>query len=297
MNIKICDLNKSYNKNVVLKDINLSLNSGEVVGLVGENGAGKSTLMKIISGLVKEESGSVTFNNMSIYNDRIEYLKNISAIIEEPALYYDMSGLEHIKFIANLNKVSLDKVNEIKDFINIGQALKRRTSTYSMGMKQRVVLGLALLKEPKFLILDEPTNGLDMQSALELRKNILYLAKKKNITILISSHILSEIEKICDRVIFIKNGEIVNDNFKLKENKIKNINLSVLDRLEFINYISKCKYIINYEEENDNFKISIESNLVKTFMNEITLSKIEYTNISISEVSLEDTYFAMKGEV
>ena len=135
MNIKICDLNKSYNKNVVLKDINLSLNSGEVVGLVGENGAGKSTLMKIISGLVKEESGSVTFNNMSIYNDRIEYLKNISAIIEEPALYYEMSGLEHIKFIANLNKVSLDKVNEIKDFINIGQALKRRASTYSMGMK------------------------------------------------------------------------------------------------------------------------------------------------------------------
>ncbi len=206
-----------------------------------------------------------------------------------------MSGLDHINFIAKLNNISQNKIDEIIKFINIGESLKKRCSSYSLGMKQRLALGLALLKEGNFIVLDEPTNGLDIDSSIELRKKLIFLAKEKNISILISSHILSEIEKICDRVIFIKSGLIIKDNFNLKKETLKNIILVVEDRIEFLGYISKNNNILSLEEiESNKFKINIESNLINSFINELSNKNIHYTNILISDVSLEDEYISVK---
>ena len=291
MDINIININKKYKNRKVLSNINLNISSGEIVGLVGDNGAGKSTLMKIIAGIVKPESGIVKLDELTFEKNRIEYLKNISFVIEEPSLYLEMSGLDHINFIAKLNNISQNKIDEIIKFINIGESLKKRCSSYSLGMKQRLALGLALLKEGNFIVLDEPTNGLDIDSSIELRKKLIFLAKEKNISILISSHILSEIEKICDRVIFIKSGLIIKDNFNLKKETLKNIILVVEDRIEFLGYISKNNNILSLEEiESNKFKINIESNLINSFINELSNKNIHYTNILISDVSLEDEY-------
>lgn len=295
MDIKIIDINKKYKEKKVLENINLNIKSGEIVGLVGDNGAGKSTLMKIIAGLVKADSGVVKLDELTFEENRIEYLKNMSFVIEEPALYLEMSGLDHINFIAKLNNISKDKVNEIIKFINIGDSLKKRCSSYSLGMKQRLALGLALLKEVNFIVLDEPTNGLDIDSSIELRGKLLSLAKDKNVSILISSHILSEIEKICDKVIFIKSGVIIKDNLNLKKDIIKSIILVVDDRIEFLSYISKNNNILSLEEiESNKFKLSLDSNLINSFIGELSNSNIHYTNILISDISLEDEYISLK---
>lgn len=297
MDIKIININKKFKSKKVLDNIIFNIKSGEIVGLVGDNGAGKSTLMKIIAGLVKADSGVIKLDELTFEENRIEYLKNMSFIIEEPALYLEMSGLDHINFIAKLNNISRDKVNEIIKFINIGDSLKKRCSSYSLGMKQRLALGLALLKDVNFIVLDEPTNGLDIDSSIELRGKLLSLAKDRNVSILISSHILSEIEKICDKVIFIKSGVIIKDNLNLKKDIIKSIILVVDDRIEFLNYISKNNNILSLEEiESNKFKLNLDSNLINSFIGELSNSNIHYTNILISDISLEDEYISLKKE-
>ncbi len=295
MDIKIIDINKNYKEKKVLDNININIKPGEIVGLVGDNGAGKSTLMKIIAGIIKADSGVVKLDELTYEKNRIEYLNNMSFVIEEPALYMEMSGLDHINFIAKINNISDTKVNDIIEFINIGESLKKRCSSYSLGMKQRLALGLALLKNVNFIILDEPTNGLDIDSSIKLREKLLSLAKDKNVSILVSSHILSEIEKICDKVIFIRDGSIIKDSYSLKKDIIKSIILVVDDRIEFLNYISKNDNILSLEEiESNKFKINLDASLINLFISELSKKNIHYTNILISDISLEDKYISLK---
>lgn len=206
--LSLIHLSKSYGKTQVLHDVSFELLSGEILGFIGPNGAGKSTVMKCIAGLEYYQSGSIHIMGYNLAKRRNEALSHIGLSIESPGLYPQLTGLEHLKYFAQLRKLPTNRVDEMVEFSKLGKEIHKATATYSMGMKQRLALSLALLTKPDLLLLDEPTNGLDPSAVLALRKELKEL-RKQGVAILYSSHQLDELERICDRTIFIRDGRLI----------------------------------------------------------------------------------------
>lgn len=215
--LEVSNLNKSFGKKPVLKDVSFNVKPHEIVGFIGPNGAGKSTTMKCICNLIYPDSGSITVNGYDILKDREKALASQAALIESPGLYMDMTGRENIKLIAGLRKISKTRVEEIYTFTELKDALDRSVSGYSMGMKQRLALGIAIMSKPKFLILDEPSNGLDPTGIIHLRSTLEHLMATEDIAILFSSHQLGEVEKLADRIICINEGRMIEPPSALNE--------------------------------------------------------------------------------
>ncbi len=207
--VEVKDLNKTYGKKKILDNVSLYVKPNEIVGFIGPNGAGKSTTMKCLCNLIYPDSGEITINGYDLFKERENALESQAALIESPGLYQDMTGKENIKLIAKLRGIGKERVEEICEFTEIKEALNRKVSGYSMGMKQRLALGIAILSKPKFLILDEPTNGLDPTGIIHLRNTLQRLIKEEDISILFSSHQLGEVEKLADRIICINKGKII----------------------------------------------------------------------------------------
>lgn len=215
--VEVSGLCKSLGKKEILKDVNLVIKEKEIVGFIGPNGAGKSTTMKCLTSLIRPDKGSITICGMDLCSEREKALENISAMIENPGLFPTLSGYENLLYFAKLRNISKERVDEIVAFTKLGEHIKKRTAHYSMGMKQRLGLGIALLNKPKFLILDEPTNGLDPNGIMELRKELRDLVDTQGISILIASHQLDEINRIADRIVCIHQGEIIETPSMIKE--------------------------------------------------------------------------------
>ena len=212
MSISISNLTKIYNTQKAIDDISFSVNDNEIVGFLGPNGAGKSTTLKIITGYLRPDSGSAKVNGIEVAADPLEAKKNIGYLPEGNPLYYEMYVREYLGFIAGIHKIKSPekKIEEIIDTTGLRTESNKKTGQLSKGYKQRVGLAAALLHDPKIIILDEPTTGLDPNQIIEIRKLIKDLGKNK--TVLFSSHILQEVENICDRVIIINKGNIVADD-------------------------------------------------------------------------------------
>ncbi len=205
--IAIKDLCKSYGKKQVLNNINLDIYEGEIVGLIGKNGAGKTTLIKSIINFCQIQKGEIKLFNKYISKDYEKIMNKIAVIIENPAFYLNLSGRDNIKIVSLLNNITdQNYIEKIVKELNLAKDLDKKVAKYSLGMKQRLGLVCALIKKPKLLLLDEPTNGLDPIGINELRMVLQKINQKENTTILISSHILSEIENICDRILIIDQG-------------------------------------------------------------------------------------------
>lgn len=206
--LDVLNLCKSYGNHLVLDDISFSIRENEIVGFIGPNGAGKSTLMKCLCGLIHMDSGNVTICGHDIQSQREKALSHQASLIESPGLFFNMTGYENLEIFASLKNVSKDKLQQMADYIRIADYLKKPVSSYSLGMKQRLALSIALLSSPQFLMLDEPMNGLDPSGVFELRKELRKMVDEYGMSLLISSHQLNEIEKIADRIIYIENGKI-----------------------------------------------------------------------------------------
>lgn len=206
--LDVLNLCKSYGNHLVLDDISFSIRENEIVGFIGPNGAGKSTLMKCLCGLIHMDSGNVTICGHDIQSQREKALSHQASLIESPGLFFNMTGYENLEIFASLKNVSKDKMQQMADYTRIGDYLKKPVSSYSLGMKQRLALSIALLSSPQFLMLDEPMNGLDPSGVFELRKELRKMVDEQGMSLLISSHQLNEIEKIADRIIYIENGKI-----------------------------------------------------------------------------------------
>ena len=209
--ISINDLHKSFKKKEVLKGISLEVNEGEVLGLIGPNGAGKTSLLKNICGLLSFESGSISVNGESVAEKGNSICTNIGVLIEETCAYPKLTGFKNLRLVADLydSNITDEELNNIIDIVDLTENIHNKFKTYSLGMKQRLGIAMALLNSPKILILDEPINDLDVAGAKNIRELIKFLAEKRNITVLISSHMLSELDKTCDRAAFIKDGKII----------------------------------------------------------------------------------------
>ena len=189
---KIENFSVTLGNNQILKDVNLHIHCGELTSIIGPNGAGKSTLMKCLCGLIHMDSGNVTICGHDIQSQREKALSHQASLIESPGLFFNMTGYENLEIFASLKNVSKDKLQQMADYTRIGDYLKKPVSSYSLGMKQRLALSIALLSSPQFLMLDEPMNGLDPSGVFELRKELRKMVDEYGMSLLISSHQLNE---------------------------------------------------------------------------------------------------------
>lgn len=223
--LEVKNLTKKFGKRIILDDINLTIEEGEIIGLVGPNGAGKSTFLKSILGLYMIDSGSVNICGNDVWKNHHEALSKVGCIVENPDMYQNISGRKNLQICALMqNLPKSTDFNKVIHLVRLESRIDDKVKTYSLGMKQRLGLALALLSNPKLLILDEPINGLDPQGIMELRTIVKKLSQKHKTSVLISSHILFEIGQMCDRIVMIDQGKIV-DSFTMEEIRQKNISL------------------------------------------------------------------------
>ena len=204
------NVHKTIKNKEIVKGISFSINEGEILGFLGPNGAGKSTTLRMIVGLSSPTSGKITIDGHLITKDYVKAMSKVGCIIEGPDMYNYLSGLENLKMLSSMNKnVTNEDITKAIELVGMQNRINDKVSTYSLGMKQRLGLAQALIHKPKLLILDEPTNGLDPSGINEFRHIIKDLAKKENIAVLISSHLISEVELMCDTVAIIKSGTLL----------------------------------------------------------------------------------------
>ena len=207
--LKINNLNKTYGTQQVLKNINMEIKKGAIYGFIGRNGAGKSTLMRTICGLAKADSGELELFGIGLSKDIQKARTRIGVVIENPTLYKSMSAYDNLEVQRRLSKkVDKKRIPEVLEMVGLGQVGKKKVRAFSLGMKQRLAMALALLMEPEFLILDEPINGLDPMGVVEMRNAIKALAES-GVTIMISSHILSELHLLATDFGIIEQGRLV----------------------------------------------------------------------------------------
>lgn len=201
---------KSKGGIVALDNVSLTVGKGEIFGLLGPNGAGKSTLIKVITGLVIPDTGEVSLDGKDFRKDKEEFMKKVGAQIETPVFFNKQSGMWNLKYLADLQGGLPEKrIKDIVELVGLSERINSRVGTYSMGMRQRLGIAQAIMHKPELLVLDEPINGLDPDGIAQVRELILRLRDEYGTTILFSSHILGEMQTLCDRVAFMAKGKLV----------------------------------------------------------------------------------------
>ncbi|WMM24146.1 lantibiotic protection ABC transporter ATP-binding protein [Tissierella sp. MB52-C2] len=224
--LEIKGLTKKFKTQIAVKNVSLSIRKNSIFGLLGPNGAGKSTTLKMITGIMKPSSGEILFEN-NLWSRK--NLKDIGALIESPAIYPNLTAMENLKIACTLYGLPYIRADEVLEIIGLKESGKKKVKNFSMGMKQRLGLGMAIVNNPKLLILDEPTNGLDPIGIEELR-NLIKSFPSKGITVILSSHILSEVVQVADEIGIISNG-ILGYNGKVnKEDNLEKLFLDVVER-------------------------------------------------------------------
>jgi ABC-2 type transport system ATP-binding protein len=208
--LEINNLTKLYKNGRGVKDISFDIFKGDIFGFLGPNGAGKTTVMKIIAGLARANSGSVKIFGFDIEKDFEQAMARVGCLIETADAYEYMSARENMQLAARFYPVvSSERIEQVLQEVGLGQFKDEKAGCFSLGMKQRLGLALAILSEPEFVILDEPVNGLDIEGMVDIRNTIAQLAREKQTTFFISSHLIHEIQLVCNRVGIIINGRLV----------------------------------------------------------------------------------------
>jgi len=208
--LELTNLKKIIKEKEIVKGVNLTLFPSQIFGFLGPNGAGKTTTIRMIVGLIKPTEGSVTICGHSVAHDFVKALSNVGCIIESPDMYKYLTGMENLLQFAAMNKtINQQRINDVVEMVGLQHRVNDKVSTYSLGMRQRLGIAQAIMSRPKLLILDEPTNGLDPAGMTEFRNLIRKLAYEEGMTVFVSSHLLLEIQQMCDIVSIIKQGSVI----------------------------------------------------------------------------------------
>ncbi|MCJ8210790.1 ATP-binding cassette domain-containing protein [Mucilaginibacter sp. RS28] len=209
MVIRTEELSFNFGNQQVVKSLSLNVPSNSIYGFLGPNGAGKTTTIKMLLNLLKTQYGSIYIFEQELNKNRVQILSQIGSLIEQPAIYSHLTGKENLLNRAMLVQVAKNRVDDILKLVQLDHAADKKAGKYSLGMKQRLGIGLALLADPKLLILDEPTNGLDPNGIIEMRELLIDLVRNHDKTVFVSSHLLSEVEKMATHVGIINHGELL----------------------------------------------------------------------------------------
>lgn len=294
--LEVKDVKKRLGKREIIKGISFKVKEGEIFGFLGPNGAGKTTTIRMLVGLIAPNSGSIVIAGHDILKEREKALASVGAVVENPELYTYLSGRENLMQIARIRKTDKEYVNEIIELVNLKDRIDDKVKKYSLGMKQRLGLAAALIAKPKLLILDEPTNGLDPTGILDFRSIVKKAARETGAAVFISSHILSEVQMVCDRVAFINNGVIQSVESvygDVVKSEIENVVLSVEEKDKCIEILESLEFVHNVSLDTDMIKCSIDKGLVPELIFKLSENKIRLEEIYKKHAELEERYMEL----
>lgn len=288
--LKISNLTKKYKEIIAVDNFDFEIKSGHIYGIIGPNGAGKTTFFKLLAGLAVPTSGKIIVST----GESIEtFRRRMSFMIENPYLYESMTALENIKIIGGIKGETNDeKLKQLLELVKIDKTGKKKVKQFSLGMKQRLGIACALASNPEVLILDEPMNGVDPEGIVELREMLLGLCQERNITLLISSHILGELFQLSSDFIFIKSGKMID---MIDKETLKNASSSIIE-IGTTDIVKTYEYLKN---EYGDDAVYIENNLIKVkrnFTSEAELSRkitdagFGITKLNVLSLDLEQYY-------
>ncbi|ECZ2715564.1 ABC transporter ATP-binding protein [Listeria monocytogenes] len=291
--LQVTNLHKKIRKREIIKGISFEVMPGEVFGFLGPNGAGKTTTIRMIVGLIKPTSGTILIGGKDIRKNFTEAMRGLGSIVENPEFYTFLTGQENLAYFARMDSsIKKERIQEVTELVGLEKRINDRVSTYSLGMRQRLGIAQALLSNPKLLILDEPTNGLDPSGIHEMRDFIRALARNEGISVLVSSHLLSEIELLCDRVAIMTDGTII------KTDQVSHL-LSSRAQLRWrVTPIKQAKAFLESVTE-----VEVDGEYLVTAMNEesaewneqLVAKGIKVHEIDKRKPSLEDLFLELTG--
>ncbi len=291
--VELKNLSKTIGKKKIIDNLNLALYPGQITGFLGPNGAGKTTTIRMMVGLMEPSGGDVVIDGISLADDFEGGLSKVGVIVENPEMYKFMSGYKNLVHFARMHKdVTKARIDEVVNQVGMQNRIHEKVSTYSLGMRQRLGLAQALLHRPKFLILDEPTNGLDPAGIREFRTYLKSIAEKEDVSVFVSSHMLSEIELMCDRIAVIQNGKLIDiremsgmqDSFYYIEAQPRESTEALLKEEGF-----------SVESHEDGFIINAEKEQIPALIQQFTVQNQQVFAIQPYRKTLEDEFLEMTG--
>lgn len=284
-------------KKKILDNISLTVNSGEIVGFLGPNGAGKTTTIKMIMGLFSITAGQISVCGHNIVTDFENAMKNIGGIVENPDLYKRLTGKQNLEYFASMYSGDQRKqIEEVVELVKMAARINDKVKTYSLGMRQRVGIAQALLHRPNLLVLDEPTNGLDPIGIKELRDLLKFLSKNADVGVLISSHLLSEMELMCDRIYIIDNGVIIGEKTidqvkESDEEEIYSYSFITSDKDKTYEYFKGLE--ANCEQINGGVTVVMKREEIPAIIRALVAKKIDIFAVNQSHRTLEQDFISM----
>lgn len=297
--VELQNVTKKIKGKTIIDNLSFSVRRGEVYGFLGPNGAGKTTTIRMMVGLMSMTSGNIIIEGHNIRTDRSKAMAHVGAIVENPELYKFMTGRKNLKHFVRMSgkPITEERIKEIVKLVDLENALDKKVKTYSLGMRQRLGVAQALLHNPSILILDEPTNGLDPAGIRELRDYLRHLAKKENISILVSSHLLSEIELMCDRVLIIQNGKFVGER-SLDPNEEGEQSTAAAIRFEVDNAAKASEVLASADwkaavEEDSAIKIELMHDEIPAAIQKLVQAGVLIYEVRAVAPTLEETFLSM----
>lgn len=298
MVLEVKNVDKSYGRRQILWDISFHLKEGEICGFIGPNGAGKTTMLKIITNLVHATKGSCKICGHDIAVEPTRALGLVGAVIENPELYGYLSGRTNLEMNARLRGVSKERIQEVIQLVGLTGRINDKVKRYSLGMKQRLGIAIALLSKPALLILDEPTNGLDPRGISDLRHLLKKVAQEDQCAILISSHQLSEVEQIVSKLVFIDKGHITAQedlkNYQ-EENRFYTLKFDTTPD-DFNNLLAAIPTIVSFHAEPDGYRLIIKPGRAHETLAHLMAAGVTVNDFHGQTKHLEDRYFELMKE-
>lgn len=289
--LELKNVSKSFGKRKIIDNISLKVNSGEIFGFLGPNGSGKTTTIKMILRLIDSDEGEIKVNGFDNRKQFEQAMECIGAIVENPDMYKYMSGIDNLKLHARIRNIDEKRINEVLEMVGLKDRAKDKVGKYSLGMKQRLGLALTLLHNPKVLILDEPTNGLDPAGIKQLRDILKKISHEENVAVFVSSHILTEMQQMCDRVAVLDNGKIVKiEQITNSEEKIETTELRLKNKEKAIK-ILKEKFEVDAKVEKNNLLVTIQTEKVPEVVKELAIEDVGVKAVIPREHNLEEIFF------
>lgn len=296
--LELRNVSKTFGKRKVIDNISLEIREGEIYGFLGPNGSGKTTTIKMILRLIDMDSGEIKVNGYDNKKQFEKAMECIGAIVENPDMYQYMSAVDNLKLHTRIRNIDNKRIDEVLELVGLKGREKDKVGKYSLGMKQRLGLALTLLHKPKVLILDEPTNGLDPAGIKQLRDILKEIAHKEKVAVFVSSHILSEMQLMCDKVAVIDNGKVVKtQNVKqdIDKEETEKVELRTIET-EKANQIIKEKFGIESQLIEDSIEIIVKSKILPEIVKELAINDVGIKAVIPKEHTLEDIFFdATKG--
>lgn len=295
--LEVNSLHKTLGKRKIINGINLGVEEGQVFGFIGPNGAGKTTTIRMLVGLIRPDSGSVKIMGHDIKTEREKALNQVGVIVENPEIYTYLTGRQNLQQLARIYKNVTEKdINEVIEVVGLKDRIDDKVKKYSLGMKQRLGIAESLLNKPKMLILDEPTNGLDPSGIIELRTLIRKLSKEKGMSVFISSHMLSEVEHMCDIVAFTNGGVIqsvekVND--ESKKGKFDNMILKAQNKEKALEVLENIDIVDSFECEEEDINVKVPNGNSPKLISELVGKGVFIEEIYKKHIGLEDRYMEL----